>query len=72
MLTKEYLNELRQGILNELQSALEKVQQAKGAIALIDTLLAQMEQQETKNGCNLPYAPQARREDRHDGDGSAT
>ena len=50
MLAKEYLNELRQGILNELQGALEKVQQAKGAIALIDTLLTQIEQQETKNG----------------------
>lgn len=44
MVTEEYLLELRQSILNELQGALEKVQQAKGAIALIDTLLAQMKQ----------------------------
>ena len=48
MLTEEYLLELRQGILNELQGALEKVQQAKGAIALIDTLLAQLKQTEEK------------------------
>jgi hypothetical protein len=46
MVTEDYLLELRQSILNELQGALEKVQQAKGAIALIDTLLAQSKQSE--------------------------
>ena len=48
MIDLPYLQEMRQGILNELQGALEKVQQAKGAIALIDTLLAQLKQTEEK------------------------
>lgn len=42
MLTQEYLLELRQSTLNELQGALEKVQQARGAIAMLDVLIAQL------------------------------
>lgn len=40
-MTREYLLQLRQATLNELQEALEKVQQAKGAIAMLDVLIAQ-------------------------------
>jgi len=45
MIDLQYLQELRQGILNELQGALERVQQAKGALAMIDQLIKQLEQQ---------------------------
>lgn len=41
MISREYLIELRQASLNELQGALERVQQAKGAVAMLDILIAQ-------------------------------
>lgn len=41
-MTREYLLQLRQATLNELQTALEKVQQSKGAIAMLDVLIAQL------------------------------
>lgn len=41
MLDREYLLGLRQATLNDLQGALERVQQAKGAIAMLDVLIAQ-------------------------------
>lgn len=41
-MTREYLLQLRQATLDELQVALEKVQQAKGAIAMLDVLIAQL------------------------------
>jgi hypothetical protein len=47
------LLQLRQATLNELQVALEKVQQAKGAIAMLDVLIAQYDlgnQDEVKPG----------------------
>jgi|LakMenEpi03Aug12_release.lakeMendotaPanAssembly.Ray.scaffolds.fasta_scaffold4593918_2 hypothetical protein len=40
-MTHEYLTELRQATLNELQGALERVQQLKGAIGMLDALIAQ-------------------------------
>ena len=46
MITKEYLVELRQASLLELQAVLERVQQCKGAIAMIDALLGQLEKPE--------------------------
>lgn len=45
MISREYLIELRQASLNELQGALERVQQAKGAVAMLDILIAQSAKQ---------------------------
>ena len=42
-MTRDYLLQLRQATLKELQAALEKVQQSKGAIAMLDVLIAQIE-----------------------------
>lgn len=46
MIDLQYLQALRQGALNELQGALERVQQAKGAIAMLDQLIKQLQQQQ--------------------------
>jgi hypothetical protein len=43
IISKEYLLELRQASLNELQAVLERVQQLKGAIAMVDTLIKETE-----------------------------
>lgn len=48
MIDLQYLQEMRQGILNELQGALERVQQAKGAIAMLDQLIKQLQQQQVE------------------------
>ena len=40
-MTHEYLTELRQATLTELQGALERVQQLQGAIGMLDALIAQ-------------------------------
>ena len=48
MINLQYLQEMRQGILNELQGALERVQQAKGAIAMLDQLIKQLQQQQVE------------------------
>jgi hypothetical protein len=45
MMDLQYMQELRQGLLRELQEALERVQQAKGAIALADQLIIQLQEQ---------------------------
>ena len=51
-MTHEYLTELRQATLNELQGALESVQQLKGAIGMLDALIAQQckDEESTKTG----------------------
>lgn len=41
----EFLHELRQATVFELQAALERVQQAKGAIAMLDQVIAQCNKQ---------------------------
>jgi hypothetical protein len=46
MVDKNYLIELRQGSLNDLQAALERVQQLRGAIAMLDVLINQTQQLE--------------------------
>ena len=43
MIDKNYLMELRQGSLNDLQVTLERVQQLRGAIAMIDALLIEID-----------------------------
>jgi hypothetical protein len=43
MIDKNYLMELRQGSLNDLQVTLERVQQLRGAIAMIDALLLKID-----------------------------
>ena len=42
---REFLVELRQATMLELQAALERVQQAKGAIAMLDQVIAQCDKQ---------------------------
>jgi hypothetical protein len=49
-MTQEYLEQLRQATLNELQAALEKVQQVKGAIAMLDVLIAQIPDEAREEG----------------------
>jgi len=43
MVDQNYLIHLRQGSLNDLQAALERVQQIRGAIAMLDILIKQNE-----------------------------
>ena len=43
MIDKNYLMELRQGSLNDLQVTLERVQQLRGAIAMIDALIIEID-----------------------------
>ena len=47
-LTKEYLTELRRDALEERQKHLDMLQQANGAIAMIDFLLAEMDKDEAE------------------------
>jgi hypothetical protein len=42
---RKFLVELRQATMLELQAALERVQQAKGAIAMLDQVIAQCDKQ---------------------------
>jgi hypothetical protein len=42
---REFLVELRQATMLELQAALERVQQAKGAIAMLDQVIARCDKQ---------------------------
>ena len=46
MVDQNYLMQLRQGSLNDLQSALERVQQLRGAIAMLDVLIKQTQDDE--------------------------
>ena len=46
MVDQNYLMQLRQGSLNDLQAALERVQQLKGAIAMLDILIKQNQDDE--------------------------
>ena len=48
MVDQNYLMQLRQGSLNDLQAALERVQQLKGAIAMLDILIKQDDEREEK------------------------
>ena len=43
MVDQNYLIQLRQGSLNDFQAALERVQQIRGAIAMLDILIKQNE-----------------------------
>jgi hypothetical protein len=43
VITKDYLLQLRQASVLELQTALERVQQQRGAIAIIDALLIEID-----------------------------
>jgi hypothetical protein len=43
VITKDYLLHLRQASVLELQAALERVQQQRGAIAIIDALLIEID-----------------------------
>jgi hypothetical protein len=49
VITKDYLLHLRQASVLELQAALERVQQQRGAIAIIDALLIENDK-EKDNG----------------------
>lgn len=49
MITKEYLVELRQASLLELQAVLERIQQCKGAIAMLDVLIKELDKPEEIN-----------------------
>jgi hypothetical protein len=51
-LTKEYLLELRQNALAKRQHCLDMVQQANGAVDMVNYLLEQLEKLETENGNN--------------------
>jgi hypothetical protein len=46
---REFLVELRQATLLELQTALERVQQAKGAIAMLDQVIAHCDKRSDEN-----------------------
>lgn len=48
-LTKEYLTELRRDALEERQKHLDMLQQANGAIAMVDFLLQQLSEPEDKD-----------------------
>lgn len=49
-LTKEYLLELRESAVNKRQQLSEMLQQANGAIDLIDLLLQRLEEPENPDG----------------------
>ena len=46
MVDQNYLLQMRQGSLNDLQAALERVQQLRGAIAMLDVLIKQTQDDE--------------------------
>lgn len=48
-LTKEYLLNLREDALKDRQKYLDMIQQANGAIAMVDFLIGQLEQKNDAN-----------------------